>query len=204
MVINKSYNVTANFEVIDGGDARIKFGPKGSLVIKASTFEISDCRISNVSDNSKKSTVPLIKLENSVLTMNNCIIGAEFSKNGTVIEASNGIINITDSIVSANAVTYVSFIAAVKSRITIKNSSMSTNADTSVVISSDGGNVTAVKNQFLVSGTNGRVAELFGLSALFTDNTFKARLNNTTSKNQPLYVNKGTKLTEENNSSQGF
>ncbi len=204
MVINKAYNVTANFEVIDGSDARIKFGPKGSLLIKASTFEISNCRIYNSTDNNKKTTPPLIKLENSVLTMNNCIIGAEFSKNGTIIDASNGIINISDSIVSANAVTYVSFIAAVKSRITIKNSSMNTNADTSVVISSDGGNVTAINNQFLVSGKNGRVAELFNLSASFSDNTFKARLSNTTSKNQPLYVNKATKLKEENNFVQGF
>ena len=71
-------------------------------------------------------------------------------------------------------------------------------------LSSDGGNVTSINNQFLVSGKNGRVAELFNLSASFSDNTFKARLSNTTSKNQPLYINKTTKLKEENNFVQGF
>ena len=106
--------------------------------------------------------------------------------------------------VSANAVSYVSFIAAVKSRLSIKNSSVSTNADTSVIISADGGNVTAVKNEFLVSGGNGRIAELFGVKANFKENNFKARLTNKTSKIQPLYVNKATKLTDEKNIIQGF
>ena len=204
MEIDKAYNVSANFEVINGDDARLKFGPEGSLVIKASTFEISDCRITKSAENSKKSIVPLIKLENSVLTMKNCVIGAEFGRSGTVIDASNAIINISDTIASATAVSYVSFISGVKSRLSIKDTSISTNAETSVVISANGGNITAQKNEFTVSGSNGRVAELFGLTALFKDNKFKANISNHASKTQPLYVNKATKLTDENNSVQGF
>ena len=69
---------------------------------------------------------------------------------------------------SANAVSYVSFISAVKSRLSIKNTSVSANADTSVIISADGGNVTASKNDFIVTGGNGRVAELFGVK-VFTE-----------------------------------
>ena len=204
MEIDKAYNVSANFEVINGDDARLKFGPEGSLVIKASTFEISDCRITKSAENSKKSIVPLIKLENSVLTMKNCVIGAEFGRSGTVIDASNAIINISDTIASATAVSYVSFISGVKSRLSIKDTSISTNAETSVVNSANGGNITAQKNEFTVSGSNGRVAELFGLTALFKDNKFKANISNHASKTQPLYVNKATKLTDENNSVQGF
>ena len=81
---------------------------------------------------------------------------------------------------------------------------VSANADTSVIISADGGNLTAQKNDFMVTGGNGRVAELFGVKATFKDNHFKARLTNTTSKIQPVYVNKATKLVDENNSVQGF
>ena len=204
MKINSAYNVSANFEIINNGDARLNFGADGSLIVKASTIEISDCRISNTTDISKKSLNPLIKLENSVLTMKNCVIAADFARNGTVIDASNGIINISDTIASTKAVSYISFISAVKSRISIVNSSISTNADTSVIISADGGNVSAQKNDFIVTGGNGRIAELFGLTASFKDNTFKARLTNTTSKIQPLYTNKQTKLTDENNNLQGF
>ena len=204
MQINQPYNVSANFEIINSGDARLSFGPNGSLSIKASTFEISDCRIHNLADINKKSIVPIIKLENSVLTMSNCVIGAEFSRNGTVIDANNAIINISDTIASANAVSYISFISAVKSRMSIRNSSISTNAETCVVISANGGNLTAQKNDFTVIGGSGRIAELFGVTANLKENIFKAQLTNTTSKNQPIYTNKTSKLTEEKNSVQGF
>lgn len=204
MKIDKPYTVQANFEISDEGNARIIFAPDASLIIKASTFEISGCRIHNIADSSVKSIVPLIKLENSVLTMKNCLIGADFARNGNVIDAVNGIVNISDTMASANAVSYVSFISAVKSRLNIKNSSLTTNAETSVIISADGGNVTAQKNELLVTGGSGRIAELFGLTASFKDNSFKARLTNNTSKIEPIYVNKATKLTEEKNSVQGF
>ena len=204
MKIDQAYTVQANFEIIDEGDARLNFGPEGSLIIKASTFEISGCRIHNIADNRQKSVVPLIKLENSVLTMKNCLIGADFARNGNVIDAVNAIVNISDTMASANAVSYVSFISAVKSRLNIKNSSLTTNAETSVIISADGGNVTAQKNEFLVTGGNGRIAELFGLTAVFKENSFKARLTNKASKIDPIYVNKAAKYTEEKNSVQGF
>ena len=204
MEINSACNISANFEIINGGEAKLKFGPEGSLIVKASTFEISDCRISNSTASDNKSIQPLIKLENSVLTMKDCLVSADFARNGTFIEASNGIVNIFDTMVSANAVSYVSFISSVKSRISMKNCSVSANADTSVIISADGGNVTAQKNEFSVNGGNGRVAELFGVKASFKDNKFRANLSNKASKTQPLYVNKATKLTDDNNTVQGF
>lgn len=204
MQINRAYNVSANFEISNNGDARLNFGPEGSLMVKASTFEISDCRIHKESDQTKKSIVPVIKLENSVLTMKNCILAADFARNGTVIDASNSIINISDTMASANAVSYVSFISAVKSRMSIRNSSLSTNAETSVVISANGGNLNAQKNNFSVTGVSGRIAELFGLTAVLKENSYKAQLSNNTSKNKPVYVNNSTKLTEEKNTVQGF
>ena len=204
MKINEPYTVQSNFEIIDEGNAKLTFGPKGSLIIKASTFEISGCRIHNVSDSSIKSIVPLIKLENSVLTMKNCVIGADFARNGTVIDATNAIVNISDTMASANAVSYVSFISSVKSRLSIKTSSLNTNAETSVIISADGGNITAQRNELLVTGGTGRIAELFGVTASFKDNNFKARLTNNNSKIQPVYANKQAKVTDEKNSVQGF
>ncbi len=204
MEINEAYKVSANFEIINAGDAKLNFGPDGSLVINASTFEISDCRIHNISDSSKKSVFPIIKLENSVLTMKNCMIGAEYSKNGTIVDSNNSIINISDTIASVTAVSYTSFISAVKSRLSIRNSSLSTSAETSVVLSMDGGNVSSFNNEFMVSGGNGRIAELFGVKASFRENTFKAHLSNSSGNNQPLYVNKSAKLTEDKNIVQGF
>ena len=201
--INEAYPVTANFELQNDGDAQLNFGPKGSLNIKASTFDISGCRIHNQYDGSVKSIVPLIKLENSVLTMTDCIIGTDFSKAGTVIDSFNSIVNISDTMASTNAVSYVSFISSVKSRLTIKNSSINTNADTSIVISADGGSVNASKNEFMINGGTGRIAELFGVKAVFKDNSFKSCLS-TASKVIPIYTNKATALADEKNIVQGF
>ena len=204
MKIDQSYNIAANFEIEGDSDAKMIFGPKGTFNVKASTVEIKGCRIHNIAASNAKVILPLFKLENSVLTMKDCMIGNEFAKSGNVIDAYNSIVNISDTIASVNAVSYVSFISAVKSRITIKKSSLSTNADTSVVISANGGSVTASKNDFMVSGTNGRIAELFGVKADFRENNFKSHLTNTTSQVQPLYVNKSTKLIDEKNTIQGF
>ena len=52
--------------------------------------------------------------------------------------------------------------------------------------------------------SQGRIAELFGVTASFKENTFKAHLSETAGNNQPLFVNKATKLTQEKNEIQGF
>ena len=202
--INERFNISSNFEIINGGNAKINFGPNGSLEFKGATFEISDCHISNVCDSTVESIVPFIKLENSVLTMKNCVIDAQFSKNGTVIDSYNSILNISDTIASSSAVTYVSFISAVKSRMTINSCSLSSNAETCVVISADNGNINAKRNEFLINGGSGRIAELFSVKALFVENTFKARLSDSSNKNQPIYFDKATKLTDSKNERSGF
>ena len=202
--INEAYPVEANFEIENAGDALLEFGQNGSLKVKASTVEISGCRIQNTAASNVKTIVPLFKLEKSVLTMKDCVIGTDFAKNGNVIDAYNSIINISDTIGAANAASYVSFISAVKTRITVKNSSFNTNADTSVVISADGGSLNASKNEFMINGASGRIAELFGVKAEFRENIFKSRLTNTTSKVDPIYVNKSATLIDEKNERQGF
>ena len=65
-------------------------------------------------------------------------------------------------------------------------------------------NYDSVYNDFMVSGSQGRIAELFGVTASFKENTFKAHLSETAGNNQPLFVNKATKLTQEKNEIQGF
>ncbi len=204
MAVNDAYSIGANFEIEGDESAKIIFGPKGSFNMKAATIEISHCRIHNIAAIDAKSIVPLIKLENSVLTMKDCVIGADFTKTGNMIDSYNSIVNISDTIASVNAASYVAFISSVKSRITIKKSSLNTNADTSVVISANGGSLSASKNEFMVSGGSGRVAELFGVNADFKENIFKSHLTNGTSQINPIYVNKATKLIEEKNTIQGF
>lgn len=204
MHVNKNYKVSANFEIINDGDARFVFEQGGSLEVSTATLELNNCQIQKKSSAEMKNEKPLIKLENSVLTIKDCIIGADFTKNGTIIDSYNSIINISDTIGSANAISYASFISSVKSRLNIKNSSLSTNASTNVVISANGGTVASTGNTFTVSGKSGRIAELFDVKASFVQNKYKSNIKDSVTPITPVYKNKNTKLTEKDNEQSGF
>ena len=207
--ICNNYILESNLEIINDGDAHIIFKRNGSFTLKGSTLEISKCRISNdleidskrnvFSDLNNSSSIYLMRLENAVLTLNNCQLGFDFEKNGTVIEAINSIVNIFDTIVSANAISYVSFISSVKSRITLQKSIVTTSADVNVVISANEGFVTSRDNSYTLAGHTGRVCELFSVKASFIKNTFKTVLSNETQIIDPIYQDEKTELIEQEN-----
>ena len=207
--ICNNYILESNLEIINDGDAHIIFKRNGSFTLKGSTLEISKCRISNdleidskrnvFSDLNNSSSIYLMRLENAVLTLNNCQLGFDFEKNGTVIEAINSIVNIFDAIVSANAISYVSFISSVKSRITLQKSIVTTSADVNVVISANEGFVTSRDNSYTLAGHTGRVCELFSVKASFIKNTFKTVLSNETQIIDPIYQDEKTELIEQEN-----
>ena len=207
--ICNNYILESNLEIINDGDAHIIFKRNGSFTLKGSTLEISKCRISNdleidskrnvFSDLNNSSSIYLMRLENAVLTLNNCQLGFDFEKNGTVIEAINSIVNIFDTIVSANAISYVSFISSVKSRITLQKSIVTTSADVNVVISANEGFVTSRDNSYTLAGHTGRVCELFSVKASFIKNTFKTVLTNETQIIDPIYQDEKTELIEQEN-----
>lgn len=202
--INKNYTIESNYEIINEGDAQIIFGKNASLVLKGSTLEINKCRISTDGAVNQNKTASLLRLENAVLTLNGCQIGVDFATNGTIVDSFNSIVNITDSIVSANAISYVSFISSVKSRLNIQKSSVTTSADVNVIISANEGNVSACENNFTVAGHSGRVAELFGVKAEFTNNKFTTLLTNGGEQLVPIYQDEKTVLTQDNNTVYGF
>lgn len=202
--INSKYQLDTNYEIFDNGEACITFGAEGGLVLKGSSLEIYDCRIKNRIDTNNKISIPMFRLENSVLTLKNCTLGSDFAKNGNCIDSYSSIINISDSILAVNSVSYASLISAVKSRISIKKSIISVSADTSVIISSNEGYATVDENTLSVSGMSGRIAELFGVKATFTDNVYKAQLQNSTENIQPVFVNSTTAFTESGNIKYGF
>ena len=205
--IKKNYILESNFEILNDGDAHIVFKRNGSFTIKGSTLEISKCRISNDMEVDNRSAVNsslnnsnlicLLRLENAVLTLNNCQLGFDFAKNGSVIDSVNSIVNVFDTIVSANAISYVSFISSVKSRINVQKSVVTTSADVNVVISANDGVVTSRDNSYTVAGQSGRVCELFSVKASFINNKFKTVLSNGAQVINPIYKDDKKELIEE-------
>lgn len=198
-------DLLSNCTFINDYAAEIIFDENASIVVKGSTLTLQDFTLLYEHGKSSSATkiASLIKLENAVLDMDNCQIGAVFGKNAYLFDMSNSTLNITNSIISVSAEEYVSFSNGLKSRITISKSIINTSGKTCVGISLYEGDVKLTDNSFKVTGTIGRVAELFTVNGTVTGNTFKAEL--PAAKNSdPIYTDKKTKLKQSKNESYGF
>lgn len=196
------HQLLANCKIVNDGNASVQFEGDSSLIVKNSSIEMENIRVIGKKGKSA-SIIPLFKLENSVLTMNNCEAGIEFGKNGTLIDSYKSVLNVSDSIISVSAVSYASFVSAVKSRLNIKDTVLNSVADTTVLISANQGELNILNNSMKVSGKAGRIAELFAAEALFEKNTFNAQLSKKGGVT-PLYADKETSLAQQNNTSYGF
>ena len=195
--------ITANCQFKNTSDSQIIFEAGASLVVQSASLIISDSRIKNSSDSAYQNIIPLFKLENSVLTLEDTIISASFEKNGTVIDAFNSVLNINNCMASITAPGYASFLAANKSKINIENSTINTFADTSVIISDNNSQTNLYKNSMKIVGRTGRIIECFGSKTSLSDNTFKAQFTEK-SNVSPVYKNKSAVVNETNNEYTGF
>lgn len=204
LYIDKNYHLNSNMQIINGGDARIIFGPSGSLDLGGSSLEITDCRLHKIPSPDVTLIVPFFKLNHGTLDLKDCQISGDFSKNGTIIDGIDSIINVNNSIVSVNADSYGSFISSINSKISVVNSSVSITGDTCVIFSSSGGNIIVRNNKLFIMGNIGRIAELFGVNGKFENNEFKAELSNSSRSVEPIFASKNTVLVENENSEIGF
>lgn len=196
------HSLSSNCKLVNDGGATLVFESGASLAVKNAGLELVNFRI--IGKKGDVSTlVPLFKIDNSVLTLDNCECAVECAKNGTLIDAYKSVVNMSNSIVSVSSVSYASFISAVKSHLSIKDSTVNASADTCVLISASEGDLSVINNSLKVSGKTGRIAELFGAEALFEKNTFNAQLTKKT-KMSALYADKNATLTDTQNLNYGF
>lgn len=197
--------LNSNCVILNNGDASLVFPKDSSLVIKSSSLFISDFVIQTEDDTKSKNTkiVPLIKLENSVLDLENTHLSVNFGKNGTVIDGYSSTINLKNNIVSVNATSYGSFVSGVKSRLSLNNSSVNINSSIAVVISLNEGSIDIKNNTFGIYGKKGRIAEIFNSEGTIKNNYLKADLT-IPSNIYPIYIDKQSSVLEVNNEAYGF
>lgn len=202
VIIDKEYEIPSKLEFINDSECSFIFNDGASITLKGATVSLTNFIIKNSSDFNTEQVSPLFKAENSVLTLNNCMVDCTFPSNATIIESSNSIINISKTIASISSKDYASFISGYKSRISMNDSSVSINSATSVVISATKGNVNLQNNSLSVVGSSLRIAELFGVKADILNNRFTLRHLPPLAKNKkqnPIYINKATVLLEKDN-----
>lgn len=169
------FDVLSNCTFINALDGEIVFAPDSTIVAKGSTLSLENFTLllnSNAKSESDKIGM-MFKLENSVLDIKNCQIGAVFGKNGLFADSYNSAINLHDTIISVSASKYAACVSGVKTKLNIQKSIINTIADTSVVFSINEGDVKLKDNSFKVTGLIGRIAELFSVTGNVSSNTFK-------------------------------
>ena len=107
------------------------------------------------------------------------------------------------TIASVSADSYGSFISGLKSKINIQDSSINVTSDICVTLSLNQGDVKLSNNSFRVTGSKGRVAELFSMEGSIVSNSFKSSLKNP-GNTAAVYADVNSKVTQEKNDSNGF
>lgn len=192
----KKVILNANCLIKNDNNAVLVFPANSSLIVKNSSLEINDCRIKTdeASLHNEKQMIPIIKMENGVLTLSNCEIVTSFLKNGTVFDSFNSVVNMNNVIVSARSNSYISLLSAVKSRINIKKSTLACDSETAILFSVNDSIFECQTNTLRVIGKRGRVAEFFNSQANVINNLIQCELQNQNPNNEPFYYNKESKV----------
>ncbi len=188
------------------GESCLIFAPDSKLIVRSSSFEVSNAKITySASKELKKNTSCIFQLERGVLDLKNCVLSAAFGKTGTVVNADASVVNFFDSDVISYAENYTSIVASVRSSINVKNSNLSTVAPTSVIFSAQEGTFELSSSSCKVTGSLGRIAELFNTQSRIASNSFYADLNNSANESNPIYSDKENIMLEYyDNSTVGF
>jgi len=205
MVIPKGKHILTSNCVITGSEnSSIVFEPEAQLIIHDSTLDVSKMTLKNKKDVLSIKNVPMIKGERTNLIFTDCLMYGDFEKNGTIIDAVNSNVYIDKSICAVACSSYASVVSGVKSKINIKNSNLNASADTCVLISMSEGEINCKKNSFKISGKTGRIAELFNVTGSMENNVFKGELSKASKSIVPVFMEKGSKVTLNNNENYGF
>lgn len=203
--IKGQLSLETNCEIKCEDEGELIFQPNATLTVKNSSLNLLDCDISMVCENpySQKRIIPVVKLDNAVLDVDNCQIVSSFGQNGTVLDTYQSIVNIKNTISSVSAGNYGSFISSVKSKVNIESSTINVTAPTAVVLAFTESTCNLKKNSFKVSGTMGRIAEFINSKGQISDTYYKAELDSL-NKSSPVYADEKSTVKEVNNESNGF
>jgi len=200
-------NILSNCVFVNEEDASLDFEEGACIVVKNSNLTLQDFAISRSKGSqtleSEEGMLPLFKLEDSVLELDGCQIAALFDKDGLFTEASRSSVNVNNTIASISALSYGSFISGLKAKINIQNSSINVTSDTCVTLSLNQGDINLVNNSFKITGSKGRIVELFSVNGSIISNALKASLRGN-SKTAAIYTDVNTSIQQDKNEQYGF
>ena len=195
-----THYIYSNCVFVNEENASLEFEKGASIVVKNSQVSFKNFTITTAVESPQneqaQGLIPYFKLEDSVLDLDSSQISVLFDRDGLFAEAVRSDINIQGTIASVSALAYASFISGVKSKVDIQNSSINVTGETCVTLSLNQGDVNLINNSFKITGSKGRVAELFSVGGLLRANSFKSSLKGT-SKTAAVYTDKSCTVVQE-------
>jgi hypothetical protein len=188
--------IQTNCKIQNAGDAQLVFPSNSTLIVKNSTLEIDDCVLKNeeANDGFSNQIIPVIKIENGILTLSDCELISSFKKNGTFIESYNSSLNFNKVIASTRANSYISMISGVKTRLNIKDSTFASDAETAILFSLKDSFVDCSKSLLKVSGKRGRIGEFFGVEGCIKKNTIHCNFDLNNASVSTFYFDKNSAI----------
>lgn len=204
LIPSGKHEIYSNCIIVGNDDSNIIFDEKSQLIVNDSSLDFRKIVIKNKKDPDSKNMLPLIKGNRSVLSFSDCLIYAEFEKNGTVIDSYNSVVYFDDSICATISNLYTSFITGVGSKIFIKKSNISASSQTAVLLSFSDSQINCTENTFSVNCKRGRIAECFNTEGSFSKNEFKGEISNLTNTSNPIFVDEKSSISLTDNVNYGF
>ncbi len=204
LIPSGKHEIYSNCIIVGNDDSNIIFDEKSQLIVNDSSLDFRKIVIKNKKDTNSKNMLPLIKGNRSVLSFSDCLIYAEFEKNGTVIDSYNSVVYFDDSICATISNLYTNFITGVGSKIFIKKSNISASSQTAVLLSFSDSQINCTENTFSVNCKRGRIAECFNTEGSFSKNEFKGEISNLTNTSNPIFVDEKSSISLTDNVNYGF
>ena len=169
--------IDSNCVIRGEDDARLVFASGGFFTVRSASLSLINLIVKrDDTDSPNKINNPLIRLEHSVLTSENCEIAVSFAESGNVVSADTSVVTIRFCGITSSAKRYSSCISSVGSKLKISDSRISTAASAAVNFSVHGGEFEMRSSSCRVAGSYGRAAELFGGKSKIVENSFVADL----------------------------
>lgn len=192
-----------SFELSGIQNACLEFDSDSALYILGGSCTLSNLDISSSQVASDSNSI-LITVTDGMLFVRNCELDFGRNKSAVMISATRSNLEFNKSGFTVFANDYANVVSASKSNVTSQDSRFSSVAVTNLTVSSKDSIIKFSQNNCSVSGTNSRILELFNSEAFVFNNVFNANKNYNSKKDEPIWKDEKSKLSQEKNRISGF
>lgn len=210
--VNGIFNLPSGETVISSNclfkaqeNTQINLPSDGNLVIRNAGVEAEGLFFRKNRESGAQSSSKFIVLENATVSFKSSEFAGIFEENGIGFDCRNSVVEFENSGVTVQSDSYVCALSGLDSKISVKNSRFSSVSQTAVNFSLNGGQFDLTGSSCRLTAHLGRVAELCGVNAALTKNTYLGDFDKKIRGVVPVWSDRDSKILEDSeNVTDGF